>query len=127
MKGAVREAVREARKFAAWIVVRCSGTPSAVDIGMKELEEMQKAGGYEGAGLRFVIRRNGQIERGHRLAGDGGRVIISVCLVGGGDKDKKLEDNFTLAQRESLAWLLKGLKVRYPLAVVVGLNDLLWG
>jgi hypothetical protein len=84
-----------------------------------------------------VIRRNGVLENGRDLDGDGNTEdevgahakgfnlhSIGVCLVGGVEKDGKPEANFTFQQYQQLFTLLKTLKYKYPAASISGHKDL---
>ena len=124
------------RKITA-IVVHCSATRPAMDIGVKEIRQwhMQpKSKGGLGAsdvGYHYVIRRNGLLEGGRPEAKAGAHVgghnanTIGICLVGGVQQAdfRKAENNFTPAQFKTLKAILKDLSGRYPNAVVKGHRD----
>jgi N-acetylmuramoyl-L-alanine amidase len=127
-----------------YIVVHCSATPPNVDIGVAEIREWhQKQNGWLDIGYHFVIRRNGQIERGRPVDVQGSHArgfndrSIGICLVGGvkrmrhagntsvGFVTKDVPDNnFTPAQFEELAHRLFVLKLDHPKAEVLGHRDL---
>ena len=77
-------------------VIHCADTPADMDIGAKEINEWHIARGWAAIGYHFVIRRNGQVEKGRDLDGDGdvfdeqgahvagyNKNSIGICLVGG--------------------------------------------
>ena len=53
-------------------------------------------------------------------------VSINVCYIGGVDKQGKPLDNRTMEQKESLIFILKQLKSRYPDAKIMGHREI-WG
>ena len=124
------------RKITA-LVVHCSATRPAMDIGVKEIRQwhMQpKAKGGLGAsdvGYHYVIRRNGAVEPGRPEDKAGAHVAghnantIGICLVGGVSQAdfRKAENNFTPAQFRALKSVLTILTGRYPGAVVKGHRD----
>lgn len=119
------------------LVVHCSATRPAMDIGVAEIRQWHmkpKSQGGLGArdvGYHYVIRRNGLVEAGRKEAIAGAHVAghnantIGICLVGGVKQDdfRKAENNFTAAQFASLKSLLTDLSRRYPGAVVKGHRD----
>lgn len=114
------------------IVVHCSATRPMMDIGAKEIRRWHKELGWEDIGYHFVIRRNGEVEKGRRVDAVGSHAkgyndrSIGICLVGGVDQDNflKAKDNFTLDQMNALYWLLEDLHKQYPDAKVLGHRDL---
>lgn len=114
------------------IIVHCADTPASMDIGAKEIGEWHKARGWKAIGYHYVIRRNGEIEKGRDLDGDGNvdeeigahalgynRTSLGICLVGGA----KGEFNFTRKQMDTLWRLLVALTGEYPDAAVIGHRD----
>jgi N-acetyl-anhydromuramyl-L-alanine amidase AmpD len=112
------------------IVVHCSATGPAADIGVAEITRWHKQRGFDTVGYHYVIRRNGAVEVGRRESEIGAHVrghnanSIGVCLAGGVDAAGKPENNFTAAQFASLEALLRELQGRYPTARVCGHRDL---
>lgn len=125
------------------IILHCSASKPSQDWGVKEIDRIHRAGGWFSIGYHIVIKRDGTIEYGRPLdqkgahCKDGGmnHVSVGVCLVGGvSEKPQKhvpgnpwngsdAEDNFTEAQWEALTVVLKGLRVDYPDAQVIGHRD----
>jgi N-acetyl-anhydromuramyl-L-alanine amidase AmpD len=112
------------------IVVHCSATGPAADIGVAQITQWHKQRGFDTVGYHYVIRRNGTLETGRRESEIGAHVrghnanSIGVCLAGGVDAKGKPENNFTPAQFSALENLLRELKSRYPHARILGHRDL---
>lgn len=112
-----------------FLAVHCSATQASLDVGAKEIDRWHRDRGFLKIGYHFVIRRNGAIEVGRDLSERGAHVedfnhcSVGICMVGGLDKAGKPEANFTQAQYETLASLLKELKGYFPAAEVVGHRD----
>lgn len=118
------------RKRTDFLVVHCSATTVDMDIGAEEIREWHVDDNHWlDIGYHYVIRRDGSIELGRPLhavgAGVNGhnRVTLHICLVGGIDKRKRPEDNFTQEQRSSLWNLLKELQKEFPEADICGHRD----
>ena len=101
------------------IMVHCSATRAGQDVRASDIDKWHKERGFKCIGYHFVIDLDGTIEEGRPLtmsgahcntAGLSGRPYnshsIGICVVGGLDKDGKPADTRTLAQRESLDWLI---------------------
>ena len=114
------------------IILHCSATWSKQDIGVKEITQWHtlpepKGRGWKHIGYHYVIRRNGKIEEGCPLATAGihcsghNAKSIGICMVGGGPmgEDKFFAD----AQYDSLASLLRRIRLSYPLASIHGHNE----
>lgn len=121
------------------IVIHCSATPPDRDIHADDIRKWHVQGnGWSDIGYNYVIPRNGEVEHGRDLDGDGNvdeevgahaygfnRTSIGICLAGGINNQRKPDANFTFEQYESLRWLVKHLKLRYPTIVdVCGHRDL---
>lgn len=112
------------------VIIHCSATKPSMDVGVKEIRGWHKSRGYNDIGYHYVIRRNGQIEKGRdeSIAGAHCRGYnqssIGVCYVGGIAEDEKTpEDNRTDAQKRALAQLVRTLKRKYPNASIHGHNE----
>ena len=83
-----------------------------------------------GIGYHYVVRRDGQIERGRPDYMVGAHCLnhnahsIGVCYEGGLDIRGQPDDTRTEAQKASLRRLLEDLHRRYPKALIVGHHDL---
>lgn len=114
------------------IAVHCSATPPHMDIGAATIRRWHLARGWRDIGYNAVIRRNGKIEAGRDLDGDGdyfeeigahvkghNRNSIGVCLIGGVDKKGRPDANFTRAQYVSLEKFINEVQSRYGEDVLV--------
>lgn len=110
------------RKIAK-LVVHCSATPDAMDVGFKEinqwhLEKRWAGRSGIGCGYHFIIRRNGIVEVGRMVNEKGAHVegenydSIGVCLVG--------THEFHESQIKSLKRVIDGLIGQYPASRVYG-------
>lgn len=95
------------------IVIHCSDSPDALDIGRSVIDGWHKERGWKGIGYHYVIRRTGVIELGRMESQIGAHVeghnanTIGVCWVG---KDKPSDE-----QRDSLFTLVRELMARYAI------------
>jgi N-acetylmuramoyl-L-alanine amidase len=114
-----------------YIVVHCSATPPAMDIGEVEINQWHIERGFNGCGYHGVIRRNGKVESNlcRKLDRQGAHVqghnheSIGICLVGGVDAKGKPENNFTPEQMASLRMGLYWLNQKFPDASILGHRD----
>lgn len=123
------------------IIIHCSATAPNADIGAADIDRWHRKKGWWGNGYHYVIRRDGTIESealGDRCrpldqagahVGDCGpgwnKRSIGICLVGGVNEHGNPEDNFTVAQLESLKEHLEYLATGFPGATVMGHRDLI--
>lgn len=117
------------------IIIHAADTLSSMDIGADEIRRWHVEGnGWSDIGYHYVIRRNGTVESGRDLDGDGdieeetgahvyghNRGTLGICMVGG-----KPDCNYTAAQWASLGWLVRDILKRHGLGVdvVYGHRDL---
>ena len=118
------------------IIIHCSATPPSLDIGADTIRDWHKAKGWSDIGYHYVIKRNGLIELGRDLDGDGDSEDeigahaygfnrdLGVCLIGGINDKGASDANYTLEQYLSLQVLVKDILSRYPDAEVLGHRDL---
>lgn len=117
-------------KTISLLVVHCSATPAARDIGVAEIRAMHRAKGWRDVGYHYVIRRDGMVERGRPDTVMGAHVAghnansLGICLVGGVKPDMTAETNFTADQYTALETLLDILTGLHPHARVCGHRDL---
>ncbi len=98
------------------------------DVAAKTIHSWHLNQGWSGIGYHFVIRRNGNIERGRELSAIGSHSgpkgngdSVGVCLTGNFEIDKP-----TAAQINSLVWLItRYLEPRYGSLQVVGHSDVM--
>lgn len=120
------------RKATKHIVLHCSATRANQDVGAKEIRAWHRARGWSDIGYHYVIRRNGTVERGRQPDNSIGAHVeghnsntLGICLVGGlNNRTGAPEDNFTPAQHQALADLIKRLLPRFPGATILGHRDL---
>lgn len=111
------------------IVVHCSATKAGLDIGAATIKRWHLDKGWSDIGYHFVIRRNGQLEKGRALETPGAHVeghnanTIGICLVGGLDDAGQPEMNYTADQMARLFQTVAELKRQFPRAVVLGHRD----
>lgn len=118
-------------KSVDYIVIHCSATKEDQDIGVEEIRRWHRQRGWMDVGYHFIIRRDGQVERGrpHDVPGAHARgfnhISLGICLVGGVESDGKTpEGNFTAYQWKSLEALVHDLKRIHPDGKVLGHRDL---
>lgn len=113
------------------IVIHCSDTYPDMDIGVDEIRRWHvDENGWSDIGYHFVIRRNGNTERGRPLSRDGAHTKglnnwIGICLVGGKAHQGKQPCNFTRLQYEALEDLVTLLQEGHgiPDENVIGHNE----
>lgn len=117
------------RRSTDYIVLHCSATPSTANVGAVEIRQWHQARGWSDIGYHFVIRRDGEVERGRSLDEVGSHVrnynakSIGICLVGGVDARQRPKNNFTVAQWSALKTLLTDLQPRFPSSRIIGHRD----
>lgn len=114
-----------------YLVVHCAATKSTMDIGATEIRRWHKERGWFDIGYHYVIRRDGDVEKGRPDDQPGAHArgfnhnSLGICLVGGVGKDgKTAENNFTPEQFAALAVLLNQLLGFHPHALILGHRDL---
>lgn len=112
------------------IIIHCTATPPKSNIGVSEIDAWHKEKGWKGCGYHYVIKRDGEIQKGRRVEEIGAHTkgfnakSIGIALVGGVDKNGKAKDTKTKKQEESLRALLGELLREFEGAVVLGHRDL---
>ena len=113
------------------IIIHCSATRPAMDIGVKEIRLWHvKDNGWSDIGYHGVIRRDGTLESGRPMDQIGAHTAghnsdsIGICLVGGlADDGKTPERNFTGPQWSTLKRVVVDLVKKHPGATVHGHNE----
>lgn len=111
------------------IIIHCSASKEGVDIGVKEINTMHIKRGFSGIGYHYVVRINGVIETGRDICKVGAHTSgyntgsIGICYIGGLDRNGKIKDTRTLAQKNALYQLVKKLMGMYPIKEVKGHRD----
>ena len=112
------------------IIIHCADTFPEMDIGADAIRGWHvNQNNWRDIGYHFVIRRNGEVEKGRDVAVAGAHVAghnahsIGICLVGGKARAHRQATNFTKHQWAALKFLVDDLLAEYPDAVVRGHND----
>ena len=122
---------------AEYIAIHCSATKPNMDIGHKEIREWHVLGrGWRDIGYNFIIRRDGTVEGGRDLDGDGDHFeeigahvrgfnskAIGICMVGGINYKGQPDSNFTRHQWKALEVLVEDVLNKYPDAHIKGHRD----
>ena len=110
----------ELRKKTDSIIIHCAATKASMDIGYKEIREWHvDQNGWDDVGYHFIIKRNGQYEKGRPEGYSGAHApshnsrSIGICLVGGMADDGGPENNFTLEQFLTLKDLVNMIMDKY--------------
>ncbi len=127
------------------LVVHCSATGPAHDIGAAEISRLHTSAktkmvdwngdripgrGWSKIGYHFVIRKIGRLEFGRHPNEVGAharghnRTSVGICLVGGLDAYGTPAANYTAPQLTTLRELIRTLQVAYPTAELLGHRDL---
>jgi len=102
-------------RFVDTIVIHCTASPDYLDIGTKEIDQWHKDRGWSQIGYHYVVRRNGEIERGRPeyLSGAHARGInktsIGVVWVG--------TDSISPEQNQSLIGLINLIRGKYNIKI----------
>lgn len=97
------------------IVVHCSASPDYMDIGVKQIKDWHLQRGFSDVGYHYVIRRNGEVEKGRpdSVAGAHAKGVnsksIGICWVG--------TTNPSPEQEKSLIGLINWLRGKYNVTI----------
>lgn len=113
------------------IVLHCSATAEGRLFTAADIDSMHRARGFRKIGYHFFVRLDGTLETGRALEEIGAHVeghnadSIGICYAGGLTADgKKAKDTRTPEQRDTLARLLRDLRIQFPGARILGHRDL---
>lgn len=117
------------RKSTKSIVIHHSA--SGINITVQDINRWHMANGWSGIGYHYVIYADGQIWTGRPEDTVGAHAYysakqeansngIGVCLVGNFETGRATE-----AQLNSLAWLIRDIRTRYPELMVWGHKDVM--
>ena len=113
------------------IVIHCSAVRPDQTSSAAQIDTWHRRRGFHlGIGYHYVVRRDGQIERGRPDYMIGAHCLnhnahsIGVCYEGGLDIRGQPADTRTAAQKASLRALLEHLHRQYPKALILGHHDL---
>tara|TARA_R110000787_G_scaffold193035_5_gene304591 strand:+ start:5918 stop:6271 length:354 start_codon:yes stop_codon:yes gene_type:complete len=93
------------------------------------VREWHTARGFDDIGYHYLIKRNGQVEKGREDHVTGAHAkgynsdSLGIALSGGKAKDNGPEFNFTRRQMKSLEALCERLTTEYPITKVIGHNE----
>lgn len=112
------------------LVIHCSATPAKNYVDAAVIDRWHRAKGWLRIGYHYVIKRDGELEKGRDISVVGAHVeghnakSIGICMVGGMDADNiRAENNFTHAQWATLKTLVYQLMTSFPDATVLGHRD----
>lgn len=113
-----------------FIVVHCSATPPAMDIGVDVIRKWHvDERGWSDVGYHWVIKRRGKVEAGRPESRVPASVrgfnekTLAICLVGGVDRYFNSDDNFTKRQKSALLNLIFNKRQQYDIWSIVGHRD----
>lgn len=96
---------------------------------VKQIDNWHHERGWKnGCGYHYVIRRNGNIEKGRPVEMVGAHCLnhnkhsIGICYEGGLNENGHAADTRTPEQKRAIRKLLEELKKAFPKAVIVGHN-----
>ena len=102
------------------IIIHCTDTPRDGRIGVEDINLWHIRRGFSCIGYHYVIRADGEIERGRAEEKIGAHCLghnresIGICYVGGRDKFGRYADTRTERQKKAMHLLVKALKAKYP-------------
>lgn len=105
------------------IILHCAATREGKDYTVEDIDRWHRVRGFTMIGYHFVIYRDGSIHRGRPVNTSGGHCTnhnycsVSVCYIGGCDKDMKAKDTRTPGQKESMFKLVHYLCAKYNLSI----------
>lgn len=112
------------------IVIHCSATLVNRDFTEKDVDNVHRSQGFDGAGYHFYIRKDGAIKSMRPINKVGAHVkdfnahSIGICYEGGLNENGRPADTRTPQQRHSMKALVLTLLKDYPGCRVVGHRDL---
>ena len=111
------------------IVIHCTKTPPAQNIGLEELYRLHRKQGMLDVSYHYIIKIDGSLQKGRQDNTQGAHTqghnkdSLAICLVGGVNSRGKPEDTYTLAQYVTLASVVQVLTCQHPAAEVLGHQD----
>lgn len=105
------------------IILHCSATQEGKDFDVEDIREWHLQRGFTDVGYHYVIKLDGTIQDGRDIRSIGAHCkgqnygSISICYVGGLDKEGKGKDTRTNEQKESLLNLIDDLLLAYDLTI----------
>ncbi len=111
------------------IIIHCSAITPEQQSSASDIDVWHKKKGWSMIGYHYVVRRNGNIEKGRPLHKVGAHCryhnthSIGICYEGGIDSNGQPADTRTSEQVTSLLRLITSLKKQYPKALILGHRD----
>ena len=112
------------------LIIHCSAVMPFQTSSVEQINEWHLAKGWKnGVGYHYIIRRDGNIEKGRPDEMVGAHCLnhnkhsIGICYEGGLDADGNPADTRTEAQKKSMRNLLVELKKKHPNALIVSHNE----
>ena len=113
------------------LIIHCSAVGPDQTSSAAQIDTWHRQRGFHlGIGYHYVVRRNGEVERGRPEYMVGAHCLnhnahsIGICYEGGLNARGQPADTRTEAQKAALRTLLTDLHRRYPKALIVGHHDL---
>ncbi|MFV0432261.1 MAG: N-acetylmuramoyl-L-alanine amidase [Alphaproteobacteria bacterium] len=108
------------------IILHCTATPEGKDFSVATIRHWHRQRGWNDIGYHYLIRLNGQVEKGRDEAIIGAHVkghnhhSIGIAYVGGVDKNMRPKDTRNPQQKQALGRLVQQLQRKYPQASLHG-------
>lgn len=102
-----------------YLIIHCSATKEGLDYRAKDIDRWHRQQGYACIGYHFVVDLDGTIEKGRDVTAVGAHCLghnaesLGICYIGGLDGNGKPKDTRTEAQKESMAELVRALKLQF--------------
>ena len=113
------------------LIIHCSAVRPDQESSVAQIDMWHRRQGWKlGIGYHYVIRRDGEIEKGRPEWLTGAHCknhnahSIGICYEGGLNIRGQPDDTRTEAQKASMRRLLEELHQRYPRAIIIGHHDL---
>ena len=113
------------------LIIHCSAVRPDQQSSVAQIDSWHRKRGFHlGVGYHYVIRRDGEIEKGRPEWLTGAHCknhnahSIGICYEGGLNIRGQPDDTRTEAQKASMRRLLEELHLRYPRAIIIGHHDL---
>ena len=113
------------------LIIHCSAVRPDQQSSVAQIDSWHRKRGFHlGVGYHYVIRRDGEIEKGRPEWLTGAHCknhnahSIGICYEGGLNIRGQPDDTRTEAQKASMRRLLEELHQRYPRAIIIGHHDL---
>ena len=113
------------------LIIHCSAVRPDQQGSVAQIDSWHRKRGFHlGVGYHYVVRRDGEIEKGRPEWLTGAHCknhnahSIGICYEGGLNIRGQPDDTRTEAQKASMRRLLEELHLRYPRAIIIGHHDL---